>query len=119
RLRERLPRRLVEPLARGLQALQTVVGRMIAENLLRQLAERVLILREIEVHIPSDGGARRAPPVVPVRAALARRAPMGASAPAAPRHQRALGIPRPAMAMISRCTSFVPPPNVRIGAWPR
>src|SRR5262249_21895491 len=29
------------------------------------------------------------------------------------------GMASPAMAMMSRCTSFVPPPNVRIGAWPR
>src|SRR5919108_2217102 len=32
-----------------------------------------------------------------------------------PVHQRgALGMPRPTIAMMSRCTSFVPPPNVRI-----
>ena len=32
-------------------------------------------------------------------------------------HRGARGIPKPARAMISRCTSFTPPPKVPTGAW--
>src|SRR5262249_30813878 len=81
---ERVPRLPVPPLARRLEALQAIVGHVVAEDPPREIAERLLVLREIEVH-----------------------------------RYLARGMRSPAIAMISRCTSFVPPPNVRMGAWPR
>jgi hypothetical protein len=38
------------PLAGGLERLQAVVGDVVREDLLRELAQRVLVLGEVEVH---------------------------------------------------------------------
>ena len=81
--------------------------------------------------VSPEGALTRTLSLPPCAPRLRRGAPMGASAPVGAyaslrppsssrcRVHRARGMPRPAIAMISRCTSFVPPPKVRIGAWPR
>jgi len=50
RLRERVPGRLVEPLVGGLQRLETIVGRVVGEDLLRELAQGVLVFGVFEIH---------------------------------------------------------------------
>ena len=68
------------------------------------------------------GAAPRVLRRLAVRHDCVRRAARGPRAPdlepvAASAQRGARGIPRPAIPMISRCTSLTPPPNVPTGAW--
>src|SRR6185503_17531362 len=73
RLRERVPRLPIVPFARRLETLQAIVGRMVAEDLPCEIAERFLVLTTIEIHVSIGSGCALAHPhSAPVRAGAAR-----------------------------------------------
>jgi hypothetical protein len=50
RLGERAPRLAIVPFAGRLEALQAIVGDVIGEDLPREVAQRFLVLRKVEIH---------------------------------------------------------------------
>ncbi len=85
RVGELRPQLAVEVLVAALDLLQTLVGELTLEDLRGQTLQVLLFLREGEVHL--------------IRSV---------------RYRGASGMPRPNTAIRSRCTSFTPPPNVRM-----